>query len=132
MSYAVNRANTNTPIKHTIVPNVPPSIAGHINEANPNKINPIMPMNKNMPKKDKSLTVLYPNNAMHANITAAIINADNIDNGLIANTAINSGVITTPVNTAYNANNSAPTDGLKLNARTWAQIANANPPNSNI
>ena len=73
MSYAVNNANTNTPIKHTIVANVLPN--GQIKEINPTKINPIMPMNKNIPKNDKFFAVLYPNNAIHPNITAAITNA---------------------------------------------------------
>ena len=132
ISYAVNNANTNTPIRHTIVPNVPPTRAGQINEANPTKIKPIIPIVKNTPRKDKFLTVLYPNNAMHANIAAANTNANNIVYGLFVIATNSSGVITTPINTAYNANNNAAVAGFMWNARTCAQIDNANPPNNNI
>lgn len=52
--------------------------------------------------------------------------------GLPVTATSNKGVSTTPVNTAYSINSKIPVDGLKLNARTWAHIDNAKPPNNNM
>ena len=55
--------------------------------------------------------------------------AKEIEDGLTDSAIAISGVIVTPINTAYNASNSAALDGFILNTRTCAHMESANPPN---
>ena len=103
-----------------------------MNDANPTRIKPIIPINRNIPRNDRFLTVLYPNSAMHANIIAASTNADRMVSGLFVIATNNNGVITMPNVAAYTNNSAAARAGDIENARAWVQIDNANPPNSKI
>ena len=88
-----------------------------------------MPRNKNTPKKDKSLTVLYPNKDMQPNINAANTIANKIEIGLDTKII---GEITTPIITEYKNSNQAALDGFIENARACAQMDTARPPNAII
>ena len=68
---------------------------------------------------------------MHANISADNTNAYKIDAGLTARDTANNGVNVIPIIAAYNINITAPVTGFNENARTWAQMEKAKPPNNN-